>query len=78
MSTSTEVQKDKYRFGVHPEYAENLSDWEAMEDAYEGEENVKRKSNGVTYLPFTPSQKLDGTTENRIPANNRMRLIFFT
>lgn len=51
---------DKFRFGVHPSYLQHQTDWESMDDAYEGERRVKDKSNGVKYLPFTPSQRLDG------------------
>ena len=57
--------QNKYKFGVHPDYVEHLSDWEAMDDAYEGETRVKEKSNGILYLPFTPSQILDGTGTNQ-------------
>lgn len=49
---------DKFKFGVHPQYTEHSDDWQAMDDAYEGEERVK--SRGVKYLPATVSQELDG------------------
>ncbi len=42
----------------HPEYAELKADWVIMQDTYAGERTVKAKT--TTYLPYTPSQVIDG------------------
>ena len=43
---------------THPEYAEQLPDWQLMRDAYKGQRRVK--SRGDVYLPATPGQIADG------------------
>ena len=79
-STHIHNSQGKYKFGVHPDYVEHLADWEAMDDAYEGETRVKEKSNGVLYLPFTPSQLLDGIQTTQLGYKNyeayKMRATF--
>lgn len=42
----------------HPQYMEVSPDWELMRDAYKGERRVKSK--GITYLPMTIGQMMDG------------------
>ena len=46
---------------THPTYAAMLADWQLMRDSYMGERAVKAR--GVTYLPATPGQMLDGMTK---------------
>lgn len=43
---------------VNPEYAKHSTQWIKLRDCYAGEEAIKAK--GVTYLPATPGQNLDG------------------
>lgn len=70
-------------FPTHPLYQENLQDWQLLEDCFAGERRVKSK--GITYLPATPGQVLDGLGVNacgeRKPGqvaydNYKMRAVF--
>jgi hypothetical protein len=47
---------------THPSYDASLADWLLMRHSYAGERTVK--SHGVTYLPATPGQILDGQGSN--------------
>ena len=43
---------------IHPAYAEYLERWSLLRDCYSGEDAIKEA--GITYLPPTPGQVLDG------------------
>lgn len=51
---------------THPSYDAFIDDWNLLRDAYGGEKVVKSK--GVTYLPATPGQILDGQGTNNVNA----------
>lgn len=52
----------------HPEYTESLSRWKKMRDCYDGQEAIKAA--GVTYLPATKGQILDGMGTDQIGAKD--------
>lgn len=53
---------------THPQYSEFLTAWTKIGDCYAGEDAIKAK--GVTYLPATPGQNLDGMQVGQTGYNN--------
>lgn len=62
----------------HPQYAAVVSEWQKLRDCYAGEPAVKDR--GLTYLPATPGQLIDGISPGQRGRLNydayKMRAVF--